>query len=478
MQVQRSNIHLYADPKRVILNFFNQGVIADSKRAQSLINRVLDIPEDKLAVLLDEVKIAFNHRHHFFEEFLLYHASLVQEGVPQFEQLSNHRKQLLGAYFTKEYSIQAAALFNPSIVVHPNQDGLKIGQKRFLYTLRSVGEGHISSIEFRSGIIDQEGHIELEVVSPFSTTCRKKLDKSYIASEVEKRMHVLPDFNPKILQELPSTFSIIDYNRLKSKHTFDKYDESSQKHLDTYLDTNYDVDALPNTSLSERVIFPNARQESKGMEDVRLVAFQAEDQIQYIGTYTAYDGLSISPQLIITKDFQHFEVRTMYGAAVNDKGMALFPEKVNGQYVMLGRQGGTNISIMYSDNLFEWNDYEKLIGPEEDWGLVQLGNCGAPIRTEAGWLVITHGVGPLRKYVLGAILLDLEDPSKIIRKLRQPLLGPNEVEREGYVPNVVYSCGSLIHAGKLLIPYALSDSATTFATVDVVDLIARMELQN
>lgn len=478
MQVQRSDIQLYADPKRVIINFLNLGIVTDSKRAQALIDRVLAIPEEKIASHLGQVKTAFNHRHHFFEAFLLHHAELVKAGVPQFEQLSDNRKQLLGAYFTKEYSIQAAALFNPSIVEHPDQSGLQAGQKRFLYTLRSVGEGHISSIEFRSGIIDKNGQIALEAVSPFSTTCRKDSNKTYIASDLEKKMRIVPGFNPKILQEFPSDFTIADYEKLKSTDVFDKYDQNSQLLLDTYLDTNYDLDALPNTSLSERVIFPNARQESKGMEDVRLVAFQTEEGLEYIGTYTAYDGLSISPQLILTKDFQHFEVRTMYGAAVNDKGMALFPEKINGQYVMLGRQGGTEISLMYSDNLFEWNHYEKLIGPEEDWALVQLGNCGAPLKTEAGWLVITHGVGPLRRYVLGAILLDLKDPSKVIRKLRQPLLEPNSQEREGYVPNVVYSCGSLIHAGKLLIPYAMSDAATTFATVDIADLLAAMEPQN
>jgi predicted GH43/DUF377 family glycosyl hydrolase len=234
------------------------------------------------------------------------------------------------------------------------------------------------------------------------------------------------------------------------------------------MDTNYDLVALKGSSLSERVIFPNAKRESKGLEDVRLVAFEEENgDINYIGTYTAYDGHSITPQLIMTKDFMHFKVRTMYGKAVNDKGMALFPEKINGKYVMLGRQGGENITIMYSDNLFIWDSYETLLEPEEDWGLIQLGNCGSPIKTKAGWLVITHTVGALRKYRLGAILLDLEQPSTIIKKLRKPLLSPNESEREGYVPNVVYSCGSMLYGDNLIIPYALSDSATTFATVHI-----------
>lgn len=478
MQVQRSTIRLYPDSKRVIINFLNLGVVTASERVQGLINRVLAIPEDRVEPLLLKVKNAFEDRHHFFEDFLNLHAELVKAGVPHFDQLSEERKQLLGAYFTKEYAIQAAALFNPSIVEHPDQSGLQAGQKRFLYTLRSVGEGHISSIEFRSGTVDQQGSIELEAVSRFATTCQKDLQKIHAKTTIANRMKVLAAFNPKTLDPLPSTFTLRDYEQLKTQEAFQAYDSISQGLLDNYLDTNYDVQALPDTALSERVIFPNARQESKGMEDVRLVRFQSGDDVQYIGTYTAYDGLSIAPQLILTKDFNHFEVRTMYGAAVNDKGMALFPEKINGQYVMLGRQGGTNISLMYSDDLFRWDEYETLIGPEEDWGLVQLGNCGSPIKTEAGWLVVTHGVGPLRRYVLGGILLDLNDPSKVIKQLKQPLIEPNTEEREGYVPNVVYSCGAMVHAGKLLIPYAMSDAATTFATVDLVDLIAAMEAEN
>jgi predicted GH43/DUF377 family glycosyl hydrolase len=475
MQVKRSDIQLYADPKRVIINFLNLGVVTSSVRVRGLIDRVLAIPEQRVEELLKNIKLDFAHRHHFFEDFITHHAEQIKAGVPNFETLSKNRKQLLGAFFTKEYSIQGAALFNPSIVAHPNQEGLEPGKKRFLYTLRSVGEGHISSIEFRSGTFDSSGNIDLEEVSPFATTCLKDTRKKYEPKLLEKRMQIVPDFNPKILHEFPASFTIQDYQSLKGKGVFDKYDKGSQALLDTYLDTNYDLHAVANTALSERVVFPSAQRESKGMEDVRMVAFDNGDGIEYVGTYTAYDGLAISPQLILTKDFEHFAVRTMYGLAVNDKGMALFPEKINGQYVMLGRQGGSNISIMYSDDLFVWNHYEPLMVPEADWGLVQLGNCGSPLKTEAGWLVITHGVGALRKYVLGAILLDLKDPAKIIGKLRQPLLGPNTQEREGYVPNVVYSCGSMIHAGHLLIPYAMSDSATTFATVEVATLLAAMD---
>ena len=213
-----------------------------------------------------------------------------------------------------------------------------------------------------------------------------------------------------------------------------------------------------------------------GMEDVRFVAFTENGKTEYIGTYTAYNGHKISPQLILTKDFIHFKARSMYGAAVSDKGMALFPEKINGKYAMIGRQGGENITIMYSDDLFIWNDYEVIMTPQDTWGYVQLGNCGSPIKTKEGWLLITHAVGPMRKYVLGAILLDLKNPSKIIKKLNKPLLSPNGEEREGYVPNVVYSCGSMVHEENLILPYAMSDSATTFATINIEEIIAEMDI--
>ena len=245
--------------------------------------------------------------------------------------------------------------------------------------------------------------------------------------------------------------------------------------LDRFVDGNYDVLAPPNSSLTERVIFPSARQESNGMEDARFVEFMDNGKSTYIGTYTAYDGHRISPQLIITEDFVRFKIRTMYGAAVNDKGFALFPEKVNGQFAMIGRQGGVNLSLMYSDDLFIWENYQTLMTPEDAWGLVQIGNCGSPIKTKEGWLVITHVVGPMRKYTISAILLDLEDPSKIIKKLRSPLISPNESEREGYVPNVVYSCGAMKHGDLLVIPYALSDSACTFGITSIQELLDKME---
>ena len=269
-------------------------------------------------------------------------------------------------------------------------------------------------------------------------------------------------------------FTYYDYLEKVKANAFSTFDKATQEELFHILDTNYDVITDENAPISERVIFPNALGESMGMEDVRFVAFTENGKTKYIGTYTAYNGSRISPHLIITEDFVHFRVRSMYGDAVSDKGMALFPEKIDGKFVMIGRQGGENITIMYSDNLFIWNDYEVIMTPEDTWGYVQLGNCGSPIKTKEGWLLITHAVGPMRKYVLGAILLDLKNPSKIIKKLNKPLLSPNGEEREGYVPNVVYSCGSMEHKGYLITPYAMSDSASTFATINIDDILREM----
>ena len=361
------------------------------------------------------------------------------------------------------------------MVPHPDQSGLKAGEKRFIISLRSVGEGHISSIEFRSGIVDAEGNISLDTETQFSSCSEKHLDKVYKKTNILKNTAVLKDFDQSILNVFEDNFTIHDYHEKVGLHSFSNFDIATRARLFHILDTNYDVLTDGNAPICERVIFPNAKGESMGMEDVRFVAFTENGNTQYIGTYTAYNGHEISPQLIITEDFIHFKARSMYGAAVSDKGMGLFSEKIAGKYVMIGRQGGENITMMYSDDLFIWKDYEVIMKPEATWGYVQLGNCGGPIKTNEGWLVITHAVGPLRKYVLGAILLDLENPSKIIKKLNRPLLSPNKEEREGYVPNVVYSCGSMVHEGNLIVPYAMSDSASTFATINVEELLSEMD---
>ena len=476
MRINRSNIKIKANPNRVIINFLDLGVNTNnSSRANRLMDSVLSIPENELVALYEEIKNNFDFRHRNFEHYLKLNFKKVQSIISSEVVISEIRSLIIGAYFSKEYSIQSAALFNPSMVAHPDQNDLKEGEKRFILSLRSVGEGHISSIEFRSGIVDTEGTIKLEEETGFSSCSEKNLSKVYHKENMLKNTAVLKDFDQSILEGFEDSFTYNDYLKKEKSNEFSTFDKSTQTRLFHYLDTNYDVQTDGNASICERVIFPNALGESMGMEDVRFVAFTENGDTQYIGTYTAYNGHEIHPQLIITKDFVRFKARSMYGSAVSDKGMALFPEKINGKFVMIGRQGGENITIMYSDDLYIWDDYKVIMTPQDTWGYVQLGNCGSPLKTEHGWLLITHAVGPLRKYVLGAILLDLKDPSKIIMKLNKPLLSPNEDEREGYVPNVVYSCGSIIHEGNLILPYAMSDSASTFASINIEEIITEMD---
>jgi len=477
MEIKRSNIQIKANPKRVIINFLDLGLNTNNTtRLNRLIDSILSIPENELNKLYEEIKNNFEFRHRNFGHYIKLNFKKIESELPNDAEVSHLRSLVLGAYFSKEYSIQSAALFNPSMVAHPNQNGLKEGEKRFVLSLRSVGEGHISSIEFRSGIVDKDGTISLDEETGFSSCSDKDMSKVYSKKTILKNTKILNDFDQSIMNAFEESFTYDDYLEKVKENEFSTFDGVTQAELFHILDTNYDVVTDENSPICERVIFPNALGESMGMEDVRFVAFTENGKTQYIGTYTAYNGHKISPQLIITEDFVHFKARSMYGAAVSDKGMGLFPEKIDGKYVMIGRQGGENITMMYSDDLFIWNDYEVIMTPKASWSYVQLGNCGSPIKTNEGWLVITHAVGSLRKYVLGAILLDLKNPSKIIKKLNKPLLSPNEEEREGYVPNVVYSCGSMVHEGNLILPYAMSDSASTFATINIEELVNEMSV--
>lgn len=475
MKINRSNIQIKANPKRVILNFLQLGLTNNSGRGHRLIGAVLSIPEAALDPLYREIRKEFASRHRNFDNYIDDNFEKVRSAIPNVDSISPLRKKVLGAYFSKEYSIQSAALFNPSMVAHPNQEGVKAGEKRFIISLRSVGEGHISSIEFRSGIVNAAGEISLDKETGFASRSHKEWNKIYHKKNLLKNTAVLDHFDQNILHLFKEEFTYNDYLKKADSKEFSYFDLTSRETLCRILDTNYDVIADAQSSICERVIFPNAAGESMGMEDVRFVAFTENGGAKYIGTYTAYNGHEISPQLIITDDFVHFKVRTMFGDAVNDKGMALFPEKINGQFAMIGRQGGEDLSIMYSDDLMIWKDYKVIMSPQDIWGYVQIGNCGSPIKTREGWLLITHAVGPLRKYVLSAILLDLKDPGKIIKKLNRPLLSPNAEEREGYVPNVVYSCGSMLHNDDLIVPYAMSDYASTYATVNVRELLNELK---
>ena len=462
MKITKNSYKLYASAKAVITQYL---FLPGTNRIKNIITRVESLSEEEATVSLNKVKVDFANRHRYFEEALANHFSRVNA---QFQKdlthLSETKQLLIGALFTKEYSIQSAALFNPSIVTHPDQSNLKIGEQRFVISMRATGEGHISSIVFHTGIIEETGNILLDEQSGYFT-CLKKNDTTVYAKDfVNKRIPFFPGFNAAILESLPESFTVTD--ALKGNPSI------SLNQLAEILDSNYELENSAHIPINEKVIFPVADVECLGMEDIRFVKFEDSN---YYGTYTAYDGKEIRTQMIETKDFHSFKVRTLYGAAVNDKGMALFPEKINGKYAMISRQGGEKMHIMYSDNLWNWNEHELLMEPYFDWEIVQVGNCGSPIKTEKGWLLLTHGVGTMRTYVISAILLDLADPSEIIGRLDKPLIEADEQEREGYVPNVVYTCGFMRHQNLLIIPYAVSDSATAFASIDINNVLNEMK---
>lgn len=465
MKVDKSPIKLYASPKAVIAQLLN---LPGESRITNIIQRVKNLNDDEAESLLEKVMKEFASRHRGIESIFTDHYNKINKQYKNDLLLfSESKKLLLGAFFTKEYSIQAAALFNPSIVPHPDQTGLQQGTQRFVMSLRATGEGHISSIAFQTGTVDSLGTIELDKTSRIFTQLKKNEEAEYNKIFVKERAAFFPGFDMELFNELPEKFTAEKAIDSISKVA----DNNSVNQLKEIFDTNYELEASANLSINEKVIFPNAKAESMGMEDVRFVKFQDNGFACYYGTYTAYNGHQIKTQLIETKDFDVFKIRTLYGDAISDKGMALFPEKVNGKYVLISRQGGEKINIMFSDDLYVWNEFQTLMEPLYSWELVQLGNCGSPIKTDKGWLLLTHGVGAIRTYVISAILLDLNNPSVILGRLDKPLIVADEEEREGYVPNVVYTCGLLLHDDVLIIPYAVSDSATGFATIQLNDIL-------
>jgi predicted GH43/DUF377 family glycosyl hydrolase len=473
MNVRKSALKLYASSKAVIANFLH---LPGTNRINNIISRVGELGESEVAQLYNEVKANFGKRHREIEEIFIKNFERVEADYKNdVAHFSTDRKRLLGAFFTKEYSIQAAALFNPSIVAHPDQTGLKANEQRFILSLRATGEGHISSIVFRTGIIDETGAVRLDEASAYHTPLKKNETALYSKDFIRQLLKSsTASGSTHLLNDLPQEFTA--HEVLKKLHDNDASDDANPllQELTSILDANYELEAS-SRPISEKVIFPAASIESMGMEDVRFVRFLNNENPIYYGTYTAYNGKAIQTQLIETTDFNSFKIRSLYGAAISDKGMALFPEKINGKYVMISRQGGEKISIMFSDDLYFWNDFQTLLEPQYAWEFVQLGNCGSPIKTKEGWLLLIHGVGALRKYVISAVLLDLSDPSKIKARLEKTLLQADETEREGYVPNVVYTCGFLQHNNFLIIPYAVSDSATGFATIALQELISEMK---
>ncbi len=418
------SLRLVPDARRVITRPFlpREEIYPDgSSRMQLVLERILAMTDDDVAETLAAARGRFEHRHRDLVSVLernfagvaarLGHLELLDEP------LSADRRHLIGAYFSHEYSIEAAALGNPSIVAAPDQSGVADGEVRFVMSLRAIGEGHVSSIEFRSGVVDAGAVVRLDAPSVYATT---------------------------------------------GEHTPD-------------ASSDYRTSFPASIDISERVLFPSSSTESHGMEDARFVRFVDDDAtITYFATYTAFDGHQILPQLLETDDFCEFRVSTLSGRAAHNKGMAIFPRRIDGSYVALGRHDNVNNFVMTSTDIRVWQDATLIQEPQRPWELMQLGNCGSPVETEAGWLVITHGVGAFRRYTLGALLLDVDDPSRVLGHLTEPVLSPSDDERDGYVPNVVYSCGGMIHAGHLVLPYGFADVGAGVATIRVDDLLNRL----
>jgi predicted GH43/DUF377 family glycosyl hydrolase len=475
MKAKRTNIVIKPDCSRVLFRPFTPS----EERITRIIARIVALPEETVEYQLAQVLAEFDERHQNLGGFFCKRFKQVQRYALTDQPVNQARQMLIGAYFSQEYSLEAAALFNPSMVWHPDQSGLPEGSHRFILSLRATGEGHISSITFRSGMVDAHHNITINQPTPFVTAPEIAPNPSYEKSLFEKKLYELGlsnDFTDGVMAELSESFTFTELEaRIQYAMRQRRYNSSNQSTAQGILSlarSNCEVIYTPEQRLSERIIFPSTPAEIKGIEDARFVEFHhANGDITYYATYTAYDGAVILPQLLDTSDFLHFKISTLNGPAIQNKGLALFPRKINGLYAMLSRQDNENIFLMFSDQIHFWYTKEILLKPTFPWELLQIGNCGSPIETEAGWLVLSHGVGPMRKYAIGAFLLDLNDPGRVIGRLKEPLLSSNENEREGYVPNVVYSCGGLIHGRELIIPYAMSDYASSFATINLDDLL-------
>jgi predicted GH43/DUF377 family glycosyl hydrolase len=475
--VTRQPLRLSPDPSRVIARPF---VVGGSARLSLLIDRVLALSEAEVDTALAEVLAGYRDRHKNIRSIFRQNvAAAVSVQRDRLDETDDERRLLLGAYLTQEYSLESAALFNPSMVAHPDQSGVPSGSTRFIMSLRACGEGHVSSIEFRTGTVDGKHRVTVDAPTRFALAARPmddaRYDKgTYVLKLREMAAHIATA--EPILGLLDAEFTMGDLkgaiaSSRPTEGPTTLFNETSDNML-WLAHSNYQLDFSPDTVLSERVIFPVSANESRGIEDARFVRFTHPDgRVVHYATYSAYNGFRVLPQLIETTDFRYFKIITLNGRCVENKGMALFPRKLGDDFVMAARIDGENIYILRSPNVHFWNEATLIRRPKQRWEFVQLGNCGSPIETEAGWLLLTHGVGPLRRYSIGAILLDLEDPSRVVGELTEPLLSPTVDERDGYVPNVVYSCGAMRHGDQLIIPFAAADSHTMFATVSIPALL-------
>jgi predicted GH43/DUF377 family glycosyl hydrolase len=421
--LNRQTLHLRPDPTRVVVRPFKPSVEprdlnpTDKTRANHIVGRVLGLETDAVEQQLQEVLENFNGRHRNLLEIFEGRALEMEEALAPHALLTKSQRYLVGAYFLHEYSFEASALFNPSIVRHPDQSGAPAGGCRFILSLRAVGEGHTSSLTFRSGSIAADGSVAIDPTARLASIPKIKKRTSRVnGDEVE-------------------------------------------------------VSFRPEEDLSERVIFPITDAQANGIEDARFVEFEDGGRKTFYATYTAYSGRAIRSELLETTDFQTFRMTPLTGTATHNKGMGLFPRKIGGRYAMIGRQDNENLHLIFSDDLYTWNGGLSFIRPAYPWEFVQIGNCGSPIELDEGWLVLTHGVGPVRRYSIGAVLLDKKDPAKVLARAREPLVRPDPTERAGYVPNVVYTCGAMRHGERIVLPYAISDTFSNFATMRIAALL-------
>jgi predicted GH43/DUF377 family glycosyl hydrolase len=482
--VTRTRQRLLPDARRVLAKPFLPGeelLLAGSSRASLLLERILAIPEAQVAQLLDAILLDFASRHRGFEQLLDRHFAMVSHHIPRGQEPSVERRRLIGAYFTHEYAVEAAALFNPSLVLAPGPHDALAGPARVVMSLRAVGEGHISSIEFRSGYIDDAGELCLDSAGPYLVpglrTPPSVYDKALFRAKLQE-LDASNALSDAVLERLPEFFRLGELEgslALLEARGSAAIGFETAKIIRVLAASSYVTEFPSDSELDERVLFPAGPNETRGMEDARFVRFADDDGSHtYYATYTAYDGFNILPQLIETRDFVRFAISTLHGAAAQNKGMALFPRRIGGRYVMLSRKDRENLYLATSSDVHAWDEAIELHKPVQPWELAQIGNCGSPLETDAGWLVLTHGVGPMRRYTLGALLLDLDDPSRVIGQLPVPLLEPDASEREGYVPNVLYSCGALLHDGQLHLPYGFSDAGVGVARIDMAELLAHM----
>ncbi len=425
--LNRQALHLRPDPARVVVRPFKPSTeprdfnTKEKTRANLIVDRVLALDDGVAADLLADVLENFQGRHRNLLATFEARADEMEEAFSDHPAFSKLQRQLIGAYFLHEYSFEASALFNPSIVPHPDQSGAPAGGIRFILSLRAVGEGHISSLTFRCGSIAADGRVTVEPAA---------------------RLAAIP--------------------RISRQTSSERGDD---------VDVTFESDG----DISERVIFPVTPAQANGIEDARFVAFEDAGRRTFYGTYTAYSGRAIQSELVETSDFRSFRLTPLSGSAARNKGMALFPRKIDGHYAMIGRQDNENLYLMLSDDLYTWEGGAMIMKPRFAWEFVQIGNCGSPIELDEGWLLLTHGVGPVRRYAIGAALLDKRDPSRVLARSREPLVHPEPSEREGYVPNVVYTCGAMRLDQRIILPYAISDTFSTFATIDIAALLGSME---